>query len=476
MLEKCYNHIINVRKWWLMNLEYLMEHGILDLMLDHINDGLNVVDRDGNLIYANQVSADYAETNRTEMIGKHISEFYPDAVLLKSLNSKKAVLDQKIHYVGTKRYLVSSYPISDESGIIGAYSVFRDIREIDELNRTLQNLKVQISLSRTEDDISSIIGNDDSLKSVLMRAKRTIGSLGGPRHSIIIGDSGTGKTMLANMIYNYGKEIGSIGKDAPFIEVNCAQFTNSDIAALEIFGSEEGSFTGAKQKKGLLEKANGGILFLDEAHALEDYQSLLLTAVESGRFRRLGGNKEIYVDVIIIAASTRNLKEKLLPELYQRLAQYELYLPPLKDRSIKEKESLFDYFIEKYEAAVLDIHSIEYKVLFEDDAKNILLSMDYPRNIRQFRDVINFSIDQASPLIEDIRGNDNITVNVNKSHLPFEFVEESKVEGTEDIYSLIDELSERGLGPRKISNMLKEKNFDMKYYQVAYYLKKKKMV
>lgn len=459
-----------------MDLKFLFEVGIFETMMDHINDGLNVVDMNGNLVYANQVSADYAETDRKFMIGKHVSVFYPDAVLLSSLTSKREVLDQKIHYVGKKRYLVSSYPIIIDGKIEGAYSVFRDVREIDELNRKLQNLKVQISLNETEEDISSIIGNEESLKSVLLRAKRTVGSLGGPRHSIIIGDSGTGKTMLANMIYNYGKEIGSISKDAPFIEVNCAQFTNSDIAALEIFGSEEGSFTGAKQKKGLLEKAHGGILFLDEAHALEDYQSLLLTAVESGKFRRLGGNKEIYVDVIIIAASTKNLKESLLPELYQRLAQYELYLPPLKDRSIKEKEALFYYFIEKYEEAVMDSHGIDYKVIFEPDAKEILFSMEYPRNIRQFRDVINFSIDQASPLIEDIVESKQIKVRVNKSHLPFESSEEQHQTSDFDVYELIEKLNSEGLGPRKISNSLKEKNIEMEYYKIAYYLKKKKMV
>ena len=245
---------------------------------------------------------------------------------------------------------------------------------------------------------------------------------------------------------------------------------------MEIFGSEEGSFTGAMEKKGLLERANGGILFLDEAHELGNYQSILLTAIETGRFRRIGGSKEISVDVIIIAASTKNLKNELLPELYQRLAQYELYLPPLDERSEKEREKLFYYFINKYEEAVKEHQGIDYEVVFSKEARQLVLQGKYPRNIRQFRDVINYSIDQASPLISDLEGETEIKVVVKTGHLPFEIsqVEILKENSSKEMYRIIDELTAEGLGPRKISKALKEMNYDFKYYQVAYYLNKKK--
>ena len=191
-----------------------------------------------------------------------------------------------------------------------------------------------------------------TMQEIYKKAKKIVGSLGGPRHSIITGESGTGKTMLANLIYHYAKEIGVISKNAPFIEINCAQFTNPDIAAMEIFGSVEGAFTGSKKKKGLFEQANGGILFLDEAHTIENYQSLLLKAIESGKIRRIGDTREIDINVIIIAASTKNLHEVLLPELYQRLGQYEMYLPSLRERSLEEREQLLQHFVRKYENAV----------------------------------------------------------------------------------------------------------------------------
>ncbi len=465
-----------------MELKYsdLYENKLFERILDRDNDGINVVNKEGILVYVNKVSSDYANTTKEKMLGKHITEFYPAAVLLKVLENKHAILDKKIHYVGEKIYVVSSYPIYIGNQFVGAFSVFKDIQEIDELNKKIKLLELHLTLNKPENDILSVIGNSGSLKEVLIKAKRTVGSLGGPRHSIIIGESGTGKTMLANLIYNYAKKVGVIDNDAPFIEINCAQFTNPDIAAVEIFGSEEGAYTGSKQKKGLFEQANGGILFLDEAHTLEHYQNLLLKAIESGKIRRVGGSKEIGIDVIIIAASTKNLKDELLPELYQRLAQYELYLPTLKERSKDEKELLFSHFIHRYENAVKKLHNIDYKVIFSDESKNDLLTAVYPRNIRQFRDVINYSIDAAAPLISDIDDKKEITTIVETKHLPFEIFDDRIAENKNDnkaklnksVKHIILSLNKEGLGPRKIANRLKEKGYNIEYYQVAYFLKK----
>lgn len=472
-----------------MKLSYddFYKNKLFELFWDKANDGLNVVDINGNLLYVNRVSADYANSTMKKMIGKHISSFYPDAFLLKVLETKQAMLDKKIHYVAGKKYVVSSYPLYIDNEFIGAFSIFKDIKEIDDLNRKIKYLELHLNLNKTEESISSVIGNTGTLKNILVQARRTVGALGGPRHSIITGQSGTGKTMLANLIYTYAKKVGVIDKNAPFIEVNCAQFTNSDVAAVEIFGSEKGAFTGSTQRNGLFEQANGGVLFLDEAHALEHYQTLLLKAIESGKIRRVGGVKEISVDVIIIAASTKNLKEELLPELYQRLAQYELYLPSLSERSLEEKSSLLEHFVSKYENAVADLQGIKYHVNFSKDAKTALLSAVYPRNIRQFRDIVNFSIDAASPLISDIGDKKEITTTVLMEHLPFEIFNEDSdtahakrndakrndAKIKEEVENIINSLHSEGFGPRKISNKLKDRGYTIEYYQVAYYLKKK---
>lgn len=468
-----------------MKLTYadIYKHGIFEKIGDKSNDGINVVDEDGILIYVNMISAEYANTTVEKMLGKHISSFYPEAVLLRVLKTKRELIDKKIHYVAGKKYVVSSYPIYIGNQFAGAFSIFKDVKEVDDLNKKIKYLEHQLLLNKSE-EISTIIGNVGSLKDVLSRAKRTVGALGGPRHSIITGESGTGKTMLANLIYSYAKKVGVIDKNAPFIEINCAQFTNADLAAVEIFGSEKGAFTGSIERKGLFEQANGGILFLDEAHALEHYQTLLLKAIESGKIRRVGGNKEISVNVIIIAASTKNLKEELLPELYQRLAQYELYLPSLNERSVEEKNALLNHFIRRYESSVEELHGIKYHVNFSKEAREVLLKAVYPRNIRQFRDVINYSVDAASPLIADISKEKSIITNVGLQHLPFETFEEkrqlqysqahlkdkNRIDDT--LIPLIQSLRREGFGPRRIAAKLQEKGHAIEYYQVAYYLKK----
>jgi len=461
-----------------MNCLDLINNEVLFNILDNCNDGVNVVDVNGNIIFANSVSAEYAGTTTELMVGRKITDFYPKAVLLGVLGNKRPIMDKKIHYIGSKKYLVNSYPMYIKGEFSGAFSIFKDINDVDALSRKVKELELQLSLSSVEADPMSIIGTEGSMEKVLKSAKRSVGSLAGPRHSIIIGESGTGKTMLARMIYNYAIKSGTLVKNAPFVEINCAQFTNSDIAAMEIFGSEQGAYTGSKQKKGILEQASGGILFLDEAHALEQYQSILLKAVETGKIRRIGGLKEIDVDVIIVAASTKNLKDELLPELYQRLAQYELVLPSLADRSFEEKASLLDHFVRKYEDAVMQHHNIKFEVLLSEPCRNALLKADYPRNIRQMRDVINRSIDAASPLISEIQEGERIMTRVDLEHLPFElYGDDARSENSvisNYVREMIDKLSGQGFGPRKISSKLKAKGCNIEYYKVAYYLKKKK--
>ncbi|MCQ4936104.1 sigma 54-interacting transcriptional regulator [Anaerotignum propionicum] len=461
--------------------ELFLSLDILPDVLDRINDGVNVVDTDGILVYVNEISANYAGKTKEEMIGKPITDFYPAAVLLTVLQDRKPVLDKTIHFVPPKKYIVNSYPIVHNGKFLGAFSVFQDIQELDQLNSKIKQLEIQVKLTRPEGDFNHVV-HLGTMQSVFRQAKKIVGSLGGPRHSIITGASGTGKTMLANLIYNYAKEIGVISKNAPFIEINCAQFTNPDIAAMEIFGSVEGAYTGSKKKKGLFEQANGGILFLDEAHTIENYQNLLLKAIESGKIRRIGDTREVDINVIVIAASTKNLHEVFLPELYQRLGQYEMYLPSLQERSLEEKEQLFLHFVKKYETAVWEARKIHYHVVFTPQAKHALLNAVYPRNIRQMRDVINYSIDASSPLIEDIGEKTDITTTVGLEHIPFDVSDKSETEKndslppsnkiTEDVAQFIFERYQNGDGPRKISNRLTEMGYDLPYYKVAYYLKK----
>jgi len=165
--------------------------------------------------------------------------------------------------------------------------------------------------------------------------------------------------------------------------------------------------------------------FLDEAHALDHYQNLLLKVLESGYVKRIGDIKDRKINVIVIAASTKNLNNVFLPELYQRLAQNELFLPPLRDRTALEKHMLMEVFIKKYQEAAKERYNIELKVELDSDVKDILINYQYPRNIRQFRDVINASIDSSVPLINQNLIRSTVVARVGLINLPPEVLSDN---------------------------------------------------
>ncbi|HWR41076.1 MAG TPA: sigma 54-interacting transcriptional regulator [Patescibacteria group bacterium] len=463
----------------------LNREDLYKVILDNLPEGVNVIDANGYIVYANHSSVNYARAvNAAEMIGKHITEYYSKAALLEVIGTQKSLNDVKITHANGRTFITNAFPVFFNEHFYGGVATFRDITEIEELSKRLESLEIELVLSQGSDVFDLFIGKSSSLKTVIDKAQRSMAAIGGPRHSIILGETGTGKTMLAKAMYYFAKKIRVLKPDAPFIEVNCAQFTNSDIAAMEVFGTERGAYTGATDKPGLVELANKGVLFLDEAHALVQHQTMLLKLIESGTVRRMGGRTERELDLIIIAASTRNLKKEFLPELYQRLAQYQIDIPPLRERSGEERETLLNFFVRQYMQRAKERNDIELQVAFAGPAKEILLRAKYERNIRQFRDVVFASIDAAAPLVSSLPdgGREPLRVTVQPGHIPFSMLETDSWR-TEPVVShrrndagevaeRIKEFRQKGLGPRKIAAELKKQGHDIEYYQVAYALKK----
>jgi len=457
---------------------------ILDQIIQKINEGVNVVDTDGNIIYVNENSANYADTSIENMLGKHITEFYPNAAVLKVINFKKKYTNIHVENPDGRHFIVNAFPLIIDDQIKGGLAIFRDITELKMMNTKIISLQEKLITTSSSNIFNDFIGSHGSLKEVVNKACKAMGSPGGPRHSIISGETGTGKTYLAKLMFRFAKNIGVLKEDAPFVHINCAQFTNPDIAASEIFGSKKGSFTGASNKNGLIEQANNGILFLDEAHALKNYQNLLLKVIEEQKVRRIGGVKEIPVDVIVIAASTKNLEENLLPELYQRLAQYELVLPPFDQRSYSEKEKMFLHFKEEYKKSALEKYDFDLEIMFDPEAREKLLNASYKRNVRQFKNVINYSIDSATPLINNLLNNKRLMIVVKSEHIPERILNEGQnndyqvdekeeaKSNSENVEELIKFYREKGFGARRIANRLQERGIDLKYYQISYRLKK----
>ena len=204
---------------------------------------------------------------------------------------------------------------------------------------------------------------------------------------ILYGESGTGKEVIAKTIHGLSDRA-----DKPFIAMDCGTLSK-ELSGSELFGHVKGAFTGAlTDKEGHFELANGGTLFLDEvANLTYEIQASLLRVIQERKFKRVGGNKEMPVDVRIIVASNENLQEayrkgKFREDLYHRFNEFSINLPPLRDRK-KDIPLFADFFLQKAKSELnRDIEG------FEDDVMQMFIHYSWPGNLREFRNVVRRSV------------------------------------------------------------------------------------
>jgi two-component system, NtrC family, response regulator HydG len=245
-------------------------------------------------------------------------------------------------------------------------------------------------------DGSSKYHNDQFMmgKSATARALYTqIDIVASTNYSIILyGESGTGKEVIARTIHDL-----SARRDKPFIAMDCGTLSK-ELAGSELFGHVKGAFTGALQdKEGHFELADGGTLFLDEVGNLSlEVQATLLRVIQERKFKRVGGNKEMNVDVRIIVASNESLQDgyrkgKFREDLYHRFNEFSINLPPLRSR----KEDILpfaDFFLAKTNA------ELDKNVAgFEEDVLQKFLQYGWPGNLREFRNVVRRAVLLTAP-------------------------------------------------------------------------------
>ena len=204
---------------------------------------------------------------------------------------------------------------------------------------------------------------------------------------LILGESGTGKELVARAMHSKSERA-----KGPFFALNCAALPK-EILENELFGHEKGAFTGStNEKPGAFEMASGGTIFLDEvAEMTTDIQVKLLRALETRQVRRLGGKKEIAVDIRIVAASNKNLQKaladgELREDLYYRLAVVEIYLPPLRDRA-NDIQLLAKEFLHRFSQE--NGKNIEG---FDDAAWNWIVGYHWPGNVRELKNALERAV------------------------------------------------------------------------------------
>ncbi len=244
-------------------------------------------------------------------------------------------------------------------------------------------------------DFPEIIGDSDKIKSVLELVRlvsKTNSSV------LITGESGTGKELIARPIHRLSDR-----KNCPFVAVNCGALTETLLES-ELFGHERGAFTGAStEKRGLVEEAEGGSLFLDEiGETSPQFQVKLLRVLQEGEFRRVGSSKCLNTNIRVIAATNVSLEENVhkgafREDLYYRLNQFRIKLPPLRDR-IDDLLLLSQYFLER---ACREFS--KELVGFSSDVIEKLLRYAWPGNVRELENMISQAIILATPPTIELR-------------------------------------------------------------------------
>ncbi|MHB8579584.1 MAG: sigma-54-dependent transcriptional regulator [Ignavibacteriaceae bacterium] len=247
---------------------------------------------------------------------------------------------------------------------------------VDQSNLLLENKEIKKSLLGSE----KILGKSKAITGILELIDKVAPI---DTRVLITGENGTGKDLVARAIHNK-----SLRKDKPYIEVNCAAIPNELIES-ELFGHEKGSFTGAIQQRiGKFELANKGTIFLDEIGDMSlQAQAKVLRAIEDNRIERVGGTRKIEIDVRILAATNKNLKEEIekgnfREDLFHRLNVIPIFIPPLKDR-VEDIPVLINHFINE----IIERHK-KPKVIFEDDAVKFLQGITWTGNVREIRNAV----------------------------------------------------------------------------------------
>lgn len=395
-----------------------MEQPINNIILDSIADGVFTVDMDFHITYINRAAERILGISGAEAIGKFCYEVFHanicehSCALGETVDTGRTIINKTIYIVNSSGdripVSISTALLKNERGdIIGGVETFRDISDVEELRRAIEERYTS----------ADIVSKNKHLRDIL----ELLPDIAESDSSVLIeGASGTGKELVARAIHNL-----SARRDRPIIAINCAALPENLLES-ELFGYRAGAFTDArKDKPGKIAAAEGGTLFLDEIGEIPPLlQAKLLRFLQEKEYEPLGSVATIQADIRIVSATNKDLlnevrEGRFRSDLYYRLNVINISLPPLAERR-EDIPLLIKHFMRKYN--ILKGRNIEGVT---DEVMNILMEYDYPGNIRELENVF----EHAFALCKESY--------IQRRHLPTRFRE---IDRLTPAYSTLDEL------------------------------------
>ena len=357
----------------------------MHILAESLDEGLIGVNETGDIFVCNKKACQIARISEELTMGKKGEEVFPYIPFYQVLREKKAVPEKIIRLFGTDISL-AVVPVVRKENCIGAFAMLQKFNEQESRQNALRRQMMQKGhyARYTLDDVIGISTAITETKNILRKMAATDSPV------LLMGETGTGKELMAHALHQASRRA-----DGPFIAINVAAMPENLLES-ELFGYEEGAFTGAKKggRPGLFEFAHQGTLFLDEVEGMSlSMQVKLLRVLQEGEIMRVGGGSIIRVDVRIVAATNESLEEKIQDgsfrkDLYYRLNALTVEIPPLRKRG-DDIFLLLDYFMRKMGG----------DFTLSEGVKTFLRRHPWPGNIRELQNAVEYFNYLAKPVI-----------------------------------------------------------------------------
>ena len=366
--------------------------------LDHVFEGIITVDRDNRIRTFNPAAAEMLNRQPDDCLGLTVEEALPEGRLAAILRSGQPYKNEIVRINGSN-YVLNSAPMTRDGSRLGTLVTFQTANAISDAESRIRE-RQRASGHYARYHFEDILGESAGIGAAIRQARRFAHV---DSNILLYGETGTGKELFAQSIHNESERAGG-----PFVAVNCAAIPEN-LMESELFGYEGGAFTGAAKtgKAGLFEAAHEGTIFLDEISEIPlVLQSRLLRVIQEREVRRVGANRVIPVNVRIICATNRDLRDmirqgRFREDLYYRLKVLSVQLPPLRDRGNDAAlimQHYLNYYVRKFGRS---------QVSLSPEAVRRVSQYQWPGNIREIRNVS----EQLAVLCEgDIVSGEDVTM------------------------------------------------------------------